>query len=75
MVGENRGEYDEGVQLSELIHAPNGDHWDGGSFACPDCGKKIKRPFGGHTWTCHEGYGGCGAQFTPIKVLKRVNDE
>lgn len=49
--------------------------WNGGSFDCPNCGEKVKVPFGGHTWTCHESYGGCGWVFRPVKALKRVDDD
>lgn len=49
--------------------------WDDhhASFPCPECGMRVDRPFGGHTWTCHESYGGCGASFRPVKAFKRVD--
>lgn len=41
-------------------------------FDCPNCGSEIRSPYGGHTWTCHESYGGCGAKYKPVDAFKRV---
>lgn len=59
-------------QSSEL-HIPDPDR-DGFAFDCPDCGGEIRPPSGGHTWTCHEAYGGCGAQFEPVRAFRRIDE-
>lgn len=42
-----------------------------GHFICPGCGNKIRSPYGGHKWKCHEVYGGCGKVFKPTPVTFR----
>lgn len=49
--------------------------WDGEAFECPNCERTVRSPFGGHTWTCHEVYGGCGWSFKPVQALRRVDAE
>lgn len=48
--------------------------WNGKTFQCPNCYRDVRPPFGGHTWTCHEEYGGCGWAFKSVKALKRVDN-
>lgn len=60
------------MKRAEDVYVPDDELGGLSSITCPDCGSKIKAPWGGHTWTCHEEYGGCGAQFKPSKVFKRL---
>lgn len=56
------------------VYVPEQDR-DKSGFDCPNCGKLIEPPWGGHTWTCHETYGGCGAKYRPAEAYKRVEGD
>lgn len=60
-------------QLERLVFPDRDENL--AKFDCPECGCTVHSPYSGHTWTCQEDYGGCGAEFVPVDVFKRVDDE
>jgi len=54
------------------VYVPKDGHPIDGGFWCPSCGSKVRVPFAGHKWHCHEDYGGCGAVYQPEKGFKRI---